>query len=178
MQSAPTSPRDGEPPAASEGEARAAEIRAVDAQVWDFTKHLVHPTAAYVILQAALWVALEDNAAFRAPRCGFLAESAVHLVQFLGAWSVLYGTLLRDMGRRTRAATLLLWFAAAGALGAWLYPDRRDPASADGLKLLLGTQLLAAVVSFGITMRTWRREKAAHERAAAAQSAAPGVPSS
>ena len=75
------------------------------------------------MLQIALWLALEDNAAFRSPGCGFFAESAVHLVQFSGAAAVLYGTLLRDMGYRTRAATFLVWFSALGAAVAWLLPD-------------------------------------------------------
>ena len=147
----------------------------MNTQVWDFTKHLVHPAAAYVALQIALWLALEDNAAFRSPGFGFFAESAVHLVQFFGAWAVLYGTMLRDMEYRTRAATFLVWFSVIGAATAWLLPDRREPSAVPTLQLLLAADLGAAVVGFVVTMRTWRRAKADHEAEVARETIAPGV---
>lgn len=155
---------------------RSAEVRAMNSQVWDFTKHLVHPAGVYVVLQIALWLALEDNAAFRSPGFGFWPESAVHLVQFFGAWAVLYGTLLRDMGYRTRAATFMVWFSALGVAVAWLWPDRRDPSAVAPLRAVLGADLAVAVFGFVVTMRTWRRAKAEHE-AEVARGAGGGGPS-
>lgn len=164
----PASASRADAPANESDASRAAEIRETDAQVWDFTQHLVHPAACYVAAQIALWIALEDNAAFRAPRFGFWAESAVHLVQFFGAWAVLYGTLLRDMRQGTRAPTILLWFSVVGAAVAWTWPDRADPAAADGLSMWLGAQLVAALLGWAVTFRVWRRAKRAHEASAAA----------
>ncbi|HYC77633.1 MAG TPA: hypothetical protein VEI02_08405 [Planctomycetota bacterium] len=161
-----TRPPAATPPTAPEGRTP-EEIRAVEAQVWDFTKHLVHPAALYALAQVVLWIGLEENAAFRAPGFGFWAEAGVHVLQFLGAWAVLYGTLLRDMGFATRVPTLLWWFAAVGAAGAWLWPDRTAPEAATGLRAWLAAQLVAAVAGWVGVYRTWFRARRAHEAAAA-----------
>lgn len=154
-----------EPPPSTERSP--SEIRAYESQVWDFAKHLVHPAAVYVAAQVALWVGLEGNAAFRGPRFGFWEESLVHGLQFLGAWAVLYGTLLRDMRERTVVPTLLAWFAFVGAVVVYAWPGRTEPAAADALRALLGLQLVAGVVGWAVVLRTWRRAKRAHEAAAA-----------
>jgi hypothetical protein len=139
------------------------EVRRVESQVWDFAKHLPHAAAIYAATQVGLWIALEDNAAFRSPAFGFWAESGVHLAQFFGAWAVLYGTMLRDMRVPTKTPTVLLWFSVLGCAVAWLWPGRADPSAATGLKRWLWTQLLVAIVGWVAVMIAWRRAKRAHE---------------
>jgi hypothetical protein len=67
------------------------------------------------------------------------------------------------MGYRTRVATLLLWFSTLGAIAALLYPGRSSPEATTPLVVLLVLELLAAVLGWGATMRTWARARREHE---------------
>jgi hypothetical protein len=158
------------PPAAAGGRDRARsprEIRELEGRVWDLTRNLVHPAFVYAALQVAFWCALERNPAFRGAALSFLERSAIHAVQFLGAWAVFYGTLLRDMQLRTRVVTVLLWLAVIGIAAAWLWPAPDALATAPALRALLVVELAAAAAGWVVTMVTWVRAKARHVGASA-----------
>jgi hypothetical protein len=142
------------------------EVREYESKVWDLTRHLVHPAFLYVVLQIALWCGLERHPSYQTQNLSFWEGSLIHLLQFLGAWGVFYGTLLRDMRMKTRVPTILLWIAAAGAAAAWLWPQDGTPRPIAGLHLVLAAQLVAAVAGWAVVMVTWRRAKARHEAAA------------
>jgi hypothetical protein len=137
------------------------EVREYESRVWDLTRHLVHPAFFYVVCQVAMWCALEASPEFRSPALSFLERTAIHGLQFLGAWAVFYGTLLRDMRRPTRIPTLMLWFAALGAVLPWIGPFLADAGNPGLLWALLGTQLAAGVAGWVAIMIVWRRAKAA-----------------
>jgi hypothetical protein len=138
------------------------EVREYESRVWDLTKHLVHPAFLYVVFQVALWCALERNPAFRGGDLSFWEHAAIHAAQFVGAWGVFYGTLLRDMRFRTRVVTAVLWLAAAGAATAWLWPAPESVAASPGLWALLIAELAAGIIGWMIIMASWLRAKARH----------------
>jgi hypothetical protein len=139
-----------------------AEIREYEGKVWDLTRNLIHPAFLYVVLQVALWCALGRNPAFSGREPGFWAHTAIHGLQFLGAWGVFYGTLLRDMRLPTRTVTVVLWLAIAGTAAAWLWPDAGSLEASRGLWVLLVIELAAGFAGWVITLGTWFRAKARH----------------
>jgi hypothetical protein len=134
-----------------------------DRRVWDMVLHLLHPVGIYVLLQLLILDHLG-----RAPALEGLGPLApiplgIYALQFLGAWTVFYTVLLRDMGYRSAAGTILLLGALLGFAAARLLVSRPAELGTAGLALLLGPQLLLALVSFPWTFARWRRLKAAWE---------------
>jgi hypothetical protein len=142
------------------------EIREYESKVWDLTRHLIHPAFLYVVFQVALWCGLERNPAFRGGALSFWERTAIHAAQFLGAWGVFYGTLLRDMAMKSRVPTIVLWIAAAGAAAVWVWPGAVEVSASAGLRGLLAVELAAGLLGWVVVMVTWRRAKARHEQAA------------
>ena len=144
---------------------RRASVREFDGKVWDLVENLAHPAFLFGVAHVAMWSAYETSASFREPALGFWTRSGIHAAQFFGAWAVLYGTFLRDMGVPIRATTFIVWSGIVGAITAWMWPARTTPEAADGLWVLLWIQLAVCVVGWLHTYRIWRRAKAAHEAA-------------
>jgi hypothetical protein len=141
-----------------------AEVREYEVRVWDLTRHLIHPAFLYVVLQVALWCGLERCPAFRGPGVSFWERTGIHVLQFLGAWGIFYGTLLRDMRIRSIVPTIVLWLAAAGALAVWVWPDPERPEAWLALRTLFAVELAAGFVGWFFVMVTWLRAKARHEQ--------------
>jgi hypothetical protein len=139
-----------------------AEVREYEARVWDLTRHLVHPAFLYVVLLIALWCALGRNPAFSGGALSFWKRTAIHGVEFLAAWGVFYGTLLRDMRMRTRTVTVVLWIAAAGVAAAWAWPNAASLEAAPALWTILLIELAVGFAGWVITMATWLRAKSRH----------------
>lgn len=128
----------------------------------DLARHLIHPAFLYVVFQVALWGALERNPAFRGAVLSFWQRAVIHAIQFIGAWGVFYGTLLRDMQFQSRVVTVVLWLAAAGVATAWLWPHPEAVAASPFLRAILMAELAAGIVGWLIIMATWLRAKARH----------------
>jgi hypothetical protein len=142
---------------------RAKEIREMESSVWDLTKHLIHPAFVYVVLQVAFWCALERNAAFGWNRLPFLGHTLIHAAQFVGAWGVFYGTLLRDMRFEFRVVTVVVWATALLTAAAWLWPDAGSASAEPGLWTLLVADLTIGLAGWVLTMRSWGRARRSHE---------------
>ncbi len=132
------------------------EVTEFNDRVWDMVLHLVHPVALFVVLQvvfASRFAGHEGVQGWSFP---------VYVLQFLGAWTVFYSTLLRDMGFVSRVgAVLCLW--AAFVLGV-SYVVAWDPyaLSAFGARGLFAAMLLPLLPVWAYTLLRWRRLKARH----------------
>jgi hypothetical protein len=142
-----------------------AEVRAYERSVWDLTRNLIHPAFLYVVFQVALWCGLDRNPAFRGGALSFWTRTGIHALQFLGAWGVFYGTLLRDMRLQTRAVTVVLWLAALGALAVWIWPGADSPGASGGLRAVLVAELAAGFAGWVVTIATWAAAKRRHAAA-------------
>src|SRR4029079_14855833 len=138
------------------------EVREYESRVWDLHTHLVHPAFLYVVLQVALWCALDRNPAFHGGALSFWERTAIHGLEFLAAWGVFYGTLLRDMRLPTRTVTVVLWLSALGVAAAWAWPDVGSLESSRGLWCVLVVELAAGFAGWVVTLVTWFRAKARH----------------
>ena len=139
-----------------------SEVREYEGRVWDLTKHLVHPAFLYVVFQVTLWCGIQRNPAFRGREPGFWIATLIHALQFVGAWGVFYGTLLRDMRFQTRVVTIVLWIAAAGAAAAWLWPEPESIDTSPWFWGLLIVQLAAGLAGWAIVMIAWLRARSQH----------------
>jgi hypothetical protein len=165
------------PPAGEEKAHRdAAEVREYESRVWDLTRHLIHPAFLYVVLQVVFWGGIERNPAFRGEALSFWERSGIHILQFVGAWGVFYGTLLRDMRVRTRAQTIVVWIAAVSTAGVWAWPGAVEIANAPALWAVLAVNLVAGFVGWVVVMVTWRRAKSRHEVQSGNEAAPPPGP--
>lgn len=133
----------------------AEEVRAYDRQVWDLVQHLVHPVALYVILEIVIWSRYADHPAVDG--WGLVVFGG----QFLGAWAVFYGTLLRDMDFRSYAPLALVVVALGGCVAMAFLPHPANTTEAT-VRLFLGAQLVPALMAWAITFRRWRMLKAQH----------------
>jgi hypothetical protein len=146
------------------------EIREYEGRVWDLTRHLIHPAFLYVVFQVTLWCALERNPGFRGESLSFWDRSLIHALQFVGAWGVFYGTLLRDMRFQTRVVTVVLWLAAAGTAAAWLWPAPESADTGRAFWILLLIELGAGILGWVLIMSAWMRAKARHHARSAGAS--------
>lgn len=144
-------------------------VRAYESRVWDLAKNLIHPAAIYAVCQILIWMALEENPAFQSPDFNFWSRTVVHAAQFAGAAAVFLGTLLRDMRQPIRLPTFLLWWAVAGAIGAWAWPHRTSADAGGQLWIWLSLQIIPALIGLRITKRTFDRAARRHEIAEASQ---------
>lgn len=150
----------GEP--SESGPRNPEEIRALERRVWDMTRNLVHPAFLYVVFQVALWCGLERNPGFRGAALSFWGHASIHAIQFLGAWGVFYGTLLRDMRLPTRTVTIVLWLSVAGVAAVWLWPAAGSPEATRALSTILFVELAAGLLGWIATMASWFSAKARH----------------
>lgn len=136
------------------GDLHPETVREVNNRVWDMTLNLLHPTFLYVLFQLLILDHL-SNAAPLADRSPLEWQSlAIYGLQFLGAWTVLYTTLLRDMGFPCPWGTILL-LAALASVAAQYFVVTDPPNQATAAWVLLGTQLGLAVVAWPLTMKRW-----------------------
>ena len=129
------------------------EVADYDRGVWDMVQHLVHPVAIYVVLQIVMFSGWMNHPSLDGP------EAILFVLQFLGAWAVFYGTLLRDMGFESLAPLGLTAVAMGGA--AWQFFLIEDPllASGRGAAAFWAVQLVPAAVTWAWTFVRWRRLK-------------------
>ncbi len=125
-------------------------------RVWDMVLHLAHPGFLYVVFQIMIITRLGAHPIVRE------YDLLIYLAQFLGAWTVFYTTLLRDMGLRSRSGTVLALLAMVGAAAVYfLVPDPRR-VSDEIVSIFLLVQLVPAVLLWIWTIVYWRRQKARH----------------
>lgn len=139
----------------SESQRTAEEVRSYDRQVWDMVQHLVHPVALYVLLQVVISSRYADH-----PGLDGLGV-AVFAAQFLGAWAVFLGTLLRDMEFPSYVPLVLVLLALAGCAAMFVLPHPAN-SSAPAVRVFMACQLVPAVVAWTVTWTRWRRLKARH----------------
>ncbi|MCB9832388.1 MAG: hypothetical protein H6807_07930 [Planctomycetes bacterium] len=133
-----------------------AEIREYNDRVWDMVLYKVNPVAIFVILQICLFTRFTGHPGLRGG-LGFL----VFGTQFLGAWSVLQGTLLREMGYVSLTPLLMACWTLVGLVTSFLIGD---PLALESATLRLGTAiyLLPMLVVWALTLVRWRRLKRHH----------------
>ncbi len=120
----------------------------------------IHHQHQYRGCQVAIWCAVERNPAFNAPKIGFWIRTGIHSIQFLGAWAVFYGTLLRDMLVATYTPTVVAWIALIGATAAWAWPEPRSETAGTAFWWIVSAQLLTGLAGWLPAMRRWRPLKA------------------
>lgn len=146
---------------------RREPVREVDNRVWDLVHNLVHPAAIYVLLQLFILDRLSRTPLLHPFGPLHPVSLAIYCAQFLGAWTVFYTTLLRDMGYGSVFGTLLLLWALLGAiLCPWILANAENAAEGR-TAAFLGAQLLPAVISWPWQWQTWRKRKSEYERKAA-----------
>ncbi len=148
-----------QPASGSKRERSPAQIREFELRVWDLAKNLIHPAFVYATCQVAMWCAFERNGAFAWPHPGFWWRTGIHAIQFLGAWAVFYGTLLRDMLVETVTPTVIAWIAVVGTVIAWTWPSPRSELACVAYWVILGVQLATALTGWGIAAAQWFRSK-------------------
>ncbi len=78
------------------------EVEDYNDQVWDMVLYQVHPVMIFVVLQVILVAQFQLHPEFEK------LSLWVYLSQFFGAWAVLYGTFLRQMGFRSYTVLTLV----------------------------------------------------------------------
>ena len=147
------SPSDG--PAARAG----MSIAQYDWHVRDMAKNLLHPAALYVVLQVVALTRLLPHPAFREPGAGWWREIAVFVCGFLGAWAVVWSTLLRDAGLRSWTVTILVPLTLVGVLVLFVaFPPVAEMTSR---RLVAAVLLVSAPgpIAWAVTWARWRSEK-------------------
>lgn len=81
------------------------EVEEYNDQVWDMVLRKVHVVALYVLLQVILVSYFQTHPAYRS------WATWAFVGQFFGAWTVFYGTLLREMGFRCLSGLILIAIA-------------------------------------------------------------------
>ncbi len=124
------------------------EVTDFNDRVWDMVLRKIHVVALFVFLQIVLVSFFQIHPAYRA------WSGWVYGGQFFGAWTVFYGTLLRDMGFRSQSGFLLFAVVGVGLLLALI----SDPlAWSDGqVRALFLGQIVAALALWLVTMLRWR----------------------
>ncbi len=132
------------------------EIREYNDRVWDMVLYKVNPVAIFVVLQIVLFSRYTGHPALGGG-LGFLIFGA----QFLGAWSVLQGTLLREMGYVSFTPLLLLVWSLAGLLTSFVLGDPLA-LETEGLRLGIVVYLAPVLIVWALTLRRWLRLKRVH----------------
>ena len=130
------------------------ETEAYNEGVWDLVLNLAHPGFLYVVFQVLILTRLGSHPVTRD------YSWLIYGGQFLGAWTVFYTTLLRDMGLPSRAGTILALLALTSMVGVYVWlPDPYYITDRE-VQVVFGLQLIPAAVLWAWTMIYWRREKA------------------
>lgn len=124
------------------------EVAEYNDQVWDMVLRKIHVVALYVLLQIVLISLFQTHPAYEA------WSMWIYGGQFLGAWTVFYGTLLRDMGFRCWSGMILIALAGASVTIASL-SDCLGWSDAAVQRLFL-VQLIAAAGLWALTLYRWR----------------------
>ncbi len=124
------------------------EVTDFNDRVWDMVLRKIHVVAFYVLVQIVLVSFFQTHPAM------YSWGTELYLGQFLGAWTVFYGTLLRDMGFRSYSGGLLM---ALGVLSL-LPPLFTDPLAwsdraVHGILLL---QVVPGTLLWALTLYRWR----------------------
>ncbi len=124
------------------------EVTDFNDRVWDMVLRKVHVVALYVFLQIVLVSFFQTHPAYRGWRIW------VYTGQFLGAWCVFYGTLLRDMGFRANGGMVLMGLTVLALVPAAFM----DPRSWDDFRVqvFLLCQIIPSVFLWGVTLVRWR----------------------
>jgi cadmium resistance protein CadD (predicted permease) len=125
-------------------------------RVWDMVLHLAHPGFLYVVFQVIILTRFSAHPVVRQ------YDLFIYVGQLLGAWTVFYTTLLRDMGLKSRAGTFLALLAMVGAVASHFLVTNPYHASDKFIVGFLLVQLIPAALLWIWTMIYWRREKARH----------------
>lgn len=134
-------------------------VREYNRHVWDMAKHQLHPTGIYVVLAVLGTTHLSANPWFREPGIGWWRELGAFGLGFLGAWAVLYSTLLRVAGLKSLTVTFLVPYTLLALL--YVYFAMPDPKlqTLSELSLSVGVLLGPAVPVWGATMWRWQQAK-------------------
>lgn len=133
-----------------------------EGRVWDMARHLLHPTALYVLAVVGGATRLFQHAIADEPGTGTALQAGVFVCAFLGAWACFYSTLLRDAGLPSRTVTFLVPLAVLAAIAVWtVFPapeEMRAPA------FWTAAALVAAPgpPAFAVTLLAWRRLRREH----------------
>ena len=125
--------------------------------------NLVHPALLYVLFQLLILDHLRHAPAFLGRSPVDPVTLGVYGAQFLGAWTVFYTTLLRDMGLRSTWGTVLLLTSLVAVVSQYfLFPEpaRTEPAP---VWWFLGVQIVLSCTGWVVTMIHWRQGKRAWE---------------
>lgn len=131
----------------------------VDRRVWDLALNLVHPALFYVVFQLLILDHFGRSPALAGKGPLEPASLALYAMQFLGAWTVFYTTLLRDMGYRSPWGTILLLTALASAIAQYFVIPNPSGATANAAWAFLGVQMALAGISWPLTIIRWLRLK-------------------
>ena len=144
--------------AAPRRDLRPESLSEANNRVWDFALNLLHPAFFYVFLQLLILDHLSESAPLAGRGPLEPTSLAIYGMQFLGAWTVLYTTLLRDMGFHSSWGTVLLLAALAGAVAQYfIIPEPRG--ADDRAWALIGVQVGLAAIAWPLTVIRWRRLK-------------------
>lgn len=138
---------------ADDAKARADEIRETNDRVWYMVLYHVNPVFIYVggeIVLLSLTNGHPDVRRF---------EALLYVGQFLGAWSVFYSVLLKDMGFRNYAAQILTILAIGAVLMQAFFLPPAIEATSRAMLWFWSIQLVPAAVVWIVTMIQWRRLK-------------------
>jgi hypothetical protein len=141
---------------------RPETLAEANSRIWDLALNLVHPAGIYVLLQ----LVIHDHMGKTPPLVGRGPLEGLSLLlyvfQFLGAWTVLYTTLLRDMGYRSSWGTILLIGSVVGVVMQYvLFPDPWDAGPA-AVRIFLWVNMCLAGLGWTLTAVLWRRLKRAY----------------
>ena len=124
------------------------EVTDFNDRVWDMVLRKIHVVALYVLLQIVMVSLFQTHPAYRS------WTGWVYVGQFFGAWTVFYGTLLRDMGFRCRSGFVLFILTVLSLVAAGLTDPR---AWSDGwVRGLLAIHMGASVLLWCVTIVRWR----------------------
>jgi hypothetical protein len=131
-------------------------------RVWDMARHLLHPSALYVVGVVGGATRLLAHEVVERPGTGAVVQVGLFACAFLGAWACFYSTLLRDAGLPSRTVTVLAPLAVVVALVVWTVlpaPPRMSPALFWSACAALG---VPGPLAFVATLRQWRRLRREH----------------
>ena len=131
----------------------------VERRVWDLALNLVHPALFYVVFQLVILDHFGRSPALAGKGPFEPSSLGLYTMQFLGAWTVFYTTLLRDMGYRSPWGTILLLSAFASVIAQYFVIPSPSGASASAAWALLGIQMALAGAGWSLTMLRWTRLK-------------------
>ncbi len=124
------------------------EVTDFNDRVWDMVLRKIHVVAFYVLVQIVLVSFFQTHPAM------YAWGAELYVGQFLGAWTVFYGTLLRDMGFRSYSGGVLMTLGVLSLLP----PLFTDPLAwsdkaVHGIMLL---QVVPGTLLWALTLYRWR----------------------